>query len=173
MTVARRRGVGDIHWRIGLGFPISCGIYSQKNRRAIACHILPGTPRLTFGQGGGLLEILYAATGFLHIRREVYLKVQHKLALPVTNERFGAPMIPFFQSMLHPIEDGHWYLAEDFAFSQRVRSCGYSIVADTSIRLWHIGGYAYGWEDSGIEHERTASFTLHFPDKLPDASKPN
>lgn len=150
------------------GLPICSGIYSQKGRRAIASHILPGTPRLAFGQAGGLLEILYAATGFLHVRRDVYLKVQHQLHLPVTNERFGSAMIPFFQPMLHPIEDGHWYLAEDFAFSQRVRSVGYKIVADTSIRLWHIGGYSYGWEDAGLERERTNSFALHFPEKLPD-----
>jgi hypothetical protein len=149
------------------GLPVACGIYPQKGRKALASHVLPGTPKLTFGRNGGLLEILYAATGFLLVRRDVYLKVQHQLALPLANERFGAPMIPFFYPMLHPSEDGHWYLAEDYAFSERVRQCGYKIVADTSIRLWHIGTYSFGWEDSGIERERTASFTLHLPEKLP------
>ena len=149
------------------GLPVACGLYPQKGRKALAVHVLPGTPKLTFGRAGGLLEILYAATGFLLVRREVYLRIQHKLALPLANERFGSPMVPFFHPTVMPFEDGHWYLAEDFAFSERARQCGIKIVADTSIRLWHHGDYPYGWEDSGIERERTASFTLHFPDKLP------
>jgi hypothetical protein len=153
------------------GLPISCGVYAQKRRRAVAIHVLPGTPKLVFGPGGGLIEILYAATGFLHVRREVYLKVQHRLRLPVANQRFGAPMIPFFHPMLHPIEDGTWYLAEDYAFSQRVREGGFKIVADTSIRLWHIGTYPFGWEDAGFEPERSASFTLHLPANLPPKEK--
>lgn len=153
------------------GLPLSCAIYSQKGRRAIACHIMPGTPKLVFGRNGGLLEILYAATGFLHVRREVYLKIQHKLSLPLANERFGSPMIPFFYPMLHPTEGGYWYLAEDYAFSERARQCGYKIVADTTIRLWHVGTYTFGWEDAGIERERTASFTLNFPEKLPTDGK--
>jgi hypothetical protein len=149
------------------GLPISCGIYPQKGRRALACHVLPGTPKVTFGQDGGLLELKYGATGFLHVRREVYLKMQHRLALPLANERFGSPMVPFFYPMLHPIEDGTWYLAEDYAFCERARQCGYRIVADTTIRLWHLGSYGYSWEDSGLERERNATFTLHLPDKLP------
>jgi hypothetical protein len=153
------------------GLPISCGIYPQKGRRALTCHILPGTPKITFGRAGGLVEVLYGATGFMHVRREVYLKIQHQLSLPLANERFGAPMIPFFYPMLHPSADGIWYLAEDFAFCERARQCGYKIVADTSIRLWHIGSYAYGWEDSGIERERNHTFTLHFPEKLPADGK--
>jgi hypothetical protein len=149
------------------GLPLCCGIYPQKGRRALTCHIMPGTPKLTFGRAGGLVEVLYGATGFMHVRREVYLKIQHQLALPLANERFGSPMIPFFYPLLHPKEDGIWYLAEDFAFCQRARQCGYKIIADTSIRLWHIGTYTYGWEDSGIERERNHTFTLHFPEKLP------
>ena len=79
------------------------------------------------------------------------------------NERFGEPMIPFFHPMPHQCEDGHWYLAEDYAFCQRARECGFAIVADTTIRLWHVGTYPFGWEDAGIERHRHGSFTLHFP----------
>lgn len=150
------------------GLPLVSAVYAQKGRRALASHVLPGTPKLVFGQGGGLVEFLYAATGFLHVRREVYLRVQRHARLPVANERFGAPTIPFFQPTVHPIEDGHWYLAEDYAFSERVRAAGYRVMVDTTIRLWHLGGYPYGWEDAGTDRERAGSFTLNFPDKLPD-----
>jgi hypothetical protein len=153
------------------GLPLSCGIYPQKGRRALTCHILPGTPKITFGREGGLQEVKYGATGFLHVRREVYLKVQHRLGLPLANERFGSPMIPFFYPLLHPCEDGTWYLAEDYAFCERARQAGFKVVADTSIRLWHVGSYAYGWEDSGLERERNATFTLYFPEKAPADGK--
>ena len=85
---------------------------------------MPGTPRMTFGKAGGLNELLYAGAGFLHVRRQVYLTVQHRLNLPMTNERFGSPMIPFFQPLLHPTEDGTWYLAEDYAFCERAAGAG-------------------------------------------------
>lgn len=142
--------------------PIVAAIYPQKGKRALACHAMPGAPSMVFGKRGGLTELLYAGTGFLLIRREVYLAMQRKLNLPICNERFGRPMIPFFQPLIRPIEDGHWYLAEDYAFCHRARQCGFRLFADSSIRLWHIGSYRYGWEDAGLERQRFDSFTLNF-----------
>jgi hypothetical protein len=150
------------------GLPITCGIYPQKGKRAIASHVMPGTRKLVLGQGGGLTEILYAAGGFLHVRREVYLTMQRELLLPMCNERFRSPMVPFFHSMLYPCDDGHWYLAEDFAFCQRARACGYKIMADTTIRLWHIGTQAYGWEDAGQESVRYETYVINL---MPEAAE--
>jgi len=144
--------------------PMVCGIYPQKGKRALACHVMPGSPSLTFGQRGGLVELLYAGTGFLLIRREVYLTLLEQLRLPVCNERFGHPTFPFFLPLVREIEDGYWYLAEDYAFCQRARQCGFKIYADSSIRLWHIGQYRYGWEDAGLERQRFNTFTLNFGD---------
>ncbi len=154
------------------GLPIVCGVYPQKGKRALACHIIPGTPRIVFGRDGGTVELLYAGTGFLLVRREVYLIMQRRLSLPITNERFGVPMLPYFQPMLHPVDDGHWYLAEDYAFCQRARQCGFRIFADSNIRLWHIGSYPYSWEDAGMDRERTATFTLNFPSQAPEPRNP-
>ena len=42
--------------------PLVCGIYPKKGVRALACHVLPDTERIVFGDGGGLIEILYAAS---------------------------------------------------------------------------------------------------------------
>jgi len=148
--------------------PIVAGIYPQKGKRALASHIMPGSPKMVFGKDGGLVEILYAGAGFLLVRREVYMAVQQRL--PMCNERFKIPLIPFFHPMLHQCEDGHWYLAEDYAFCERARQCGYKIMADTTIRLWHIGNHAYGWEDAGMERERFDSFVLNFGPR-PDAAQ--
>jgi hypothetical protein len=35
-------------------------------------------------------------------------------------------------------------------------------MADTSIRLWHIGDYRYGWEDAARRMPRYTDFTLNF-----------
>lgn len=143
------------------GLPLCCGIYPQKGKRALACHVRPGTTKIQFGKTGGLIEILYAGTGFLHVRRQVYLDVAQKLRLPTCNERFDRPTFPFFLPMVKPIEDGHWYLAEDYAFCERARQCGYTVQADTAVRLWHVGNYRYSWEDAGRETPRFDDFTLN------------
>ena len=147
------------------GLPITSGVYPRKGYRALGCQTLPGTAKLGVGKGGGLCEILYAGAGFLHVRREVYRTIQERLALPVCNERFGKPMVPFFQPMVHASEAGPWYLAEDYAFCERARQCGFKIMADTSIRLWHIGEYAYGWEDAGLDRPRHDSFLFLIADE--------
>ena len=76
---------------------------------------MPGTPKVTFGNHGGLHEMLYAATGFLLVRREVYLKIQHQLALPIANERFGSRMIPFCTGFMPVLPNVHHC---DFALFQ-------------------------------------------------------
>jgi hypothetical protein len=121
---------------------------------------MPGTPNLVFGQGGGLVEILFAGAGFLLVRRPVYLDIFRQLELAVCNERFGHPLIPFFQPAVRADADGSWYLAEDWAFCDRARLCGHRVMADTTTRVWHLGTYAYGWKDAGIEPPRFRTFDL-------------
>lgn len=144
--------------------PISSAIYPKKGKRELACHVLPGTEQLVFGKNGGLVEILYAGTGFLHVRREAYVQIQQTLQLPSCNDRWGRPSIPFFHPMVKPHLDGYWYLAEDFSFSDRARQAGFEIMADTTIRLKHIGSYGYSWEDAGSEPSRYATFTFKLTD---------
>jgi hypothetical protein len=140
------------------GLPIVCGVYPKKGKNALACNLLPETDRVTFGQGGGILEIGYAATGFLLTRRSIYEDVTRAAGLPLCNQRFGRGMTPYFLPMLVEDGDGHWYLGEDFSFSERARRAGHRIYADTSIRLFHIGRYGYTWEDAGTPVPRYARF---------------
>ena len=157
------------------GLPLTCGIYPKKGKRELAIHILPGTERLRFGVHGGLHEILYGGMGFLHVRREVYETIARQLELPVCNEHSGRPLWPFFQPLIRSAprqagevadpeaaRKGHWYLAEDYAFCHRARQCGIPIIADTTIRLWHIGDYGYSWEDAGIDRQRFADYDYRF-----------
>ena len=136
--------------------PFVCGIYPKKGARSLTCHVLPGTRELVFGEDGGLTEILYAAGGFTLVRSSVYTTIKERLALPTCNAQFGAPFVPYYQPMVKETEAGPWYLAEDFAFSERARQAGFAPKADTRIRLRHIGRYAYQWEDAAAETKRHA-----------------
>ena len=161
------------------GLPLSCGIYPKKGQRELAIHILPGTPTMRLGISGGLHEVLYCGTGFLHVRRSVYETMISTLNLPVCNEHANRPMWPFFQPLVRSapwhsrraaIADGdppgHWYLGEDFAFCHRARQCEIPIIADTTIRLWHIGDYAYSWEEAGIDRQRFGDFHFQFSEEI-------
>ena len=146
---------------------LTCGIYPKKGMRALAVHVLPGTEKLVLGAAGGLTEILYAATGFLHVRREVYLAMQNRLNLPICNSWFGRPMVPYFLPMLHQTELGPWYLGEDYAFCERARQCGIPILADTRIRLGHVGSHAFSWEEAGSATPRYATYNFQLSDAKP------
>lgn len=148
----------DLDMLLAHGEPFVCGIYAKKGVRALTCHLLPTTKELVLGEDGGLTEILYAAGGFTLVRSSVYSAIKEKLALPTCNAQFGAPFVPYYQPIVKETEAGPWYLAEDFAFSERARQAGFSVMADTRIRLKHIGRYAYQWEDAGLETKRHPRF---------------
>lgn len=138
--------------------PIACGIYPRKGSRELSCHLMPSTDFIVFGREGGLLELMCAATGFLLVRRPVYEAIHRRLHLPVCNQRFGRPLVPYFQPTIIPDGEGHWYLAEDFAFCERARQVGFQIFADTRIRLFHFGEYGYSWEDAGSDQTRYGNY---------------
>lgn len=147
--------------------PFTCGLYPKKGPRQFACEFLPGTASVRFGKNGGPVEIRYCGFGFTHVRRAVFDAVQERLDLPVCNQRFGSLLIPFFQPMSVPEPGGHWSLSEDYAFCERARQAGFTAIADTRIRLWHVGTYRYGWEDAGSSKERYADYLFHLPGNAP------
>ena len=152
----RRRGQARRH-----NLPLVCGIYPKKSRRQFACSFLPQTRQVVFGVKGSLLEILYSGFGFVLTRRAVYETMQRQLNLPVCNLRFQENMVPYFAPMVAGEGEQAWYLGEDYAFCERARQCGFRLIADTSIRLWHVGSHRFGWEDAGRDVAELQQ--LHFP----------
>jgi predicted O-methyltransferase YrrM len=150
--------------------PFTCGLYPKKGPRQFACEFLPNTPAVRFGRNGGLVEIKYCGFGFTHVRAAVFEAVQAHFDLPICNLRFNSPLVPFFEPMAVPDPGGQWSLSEDYAFCERARQAGFTVVADTSIRLWHVGSYRYGWEDAGSAKERFGDYTFHLPGGAPSAS---
>jgi hypothetical protein len=148
--------------------PIVAALYPKKSMRALASRLFSTTKEVVLGAGGGLIEIRYAAGGFLYTRREVYEAMQRHGNLPVCNEQIGKHMVPYFMPMVVEEEEAggrksevgnrFCYLAEDFSFSHRARAAGFKIFADTTIRLGHIGRYAYSWEDAGGSNQRFGTY---------------
>jgi predicted O-methyltransferase YrrM len=141
--------------------PLVCGLYPKKGPRQFACEFMPGTAAVRFGRGGWSVEVRYCGFGFTLVRRAVFDAILKQFQLPVCNKRFGSPLVPYFAPMVVPDPGGEWSISEDYAFCERARRSGFAVVADTRIRLWHIGSYRYGWEDAGSDKERYADYTFH------------
>src|SRR4029453_2096262 len=136
-----------------------------KSKRELAIHVLPGTKEIQFGSGGGLIEVLYAPTGFLLVRRAVYDTLRTQLVLPECIADTGRTLVPYYAPLVLPDGAGWGARADVFAFCERARQCSYKIMADTSLRLLHIGSYAYGWEDAGRNVQRFGSYRFHLSER--------
>jgi hypothetical protein len=93
----------------------------------------------------GFLEVEYAATGFMLIRREVlarlmdaYPRLRYRYAC--TNEA-AADNYAFFDTAIDP--ETQTYLPEDYAFCKRWRDIGGKVHVSVVGKLAHVGGRAY------------------------------
>ena len=164
-------GLRDVERLRGHGLPLCCGLYPKKDRKSFACSFPPGTANVAFGVGGRLTEVQYAGFGFVHTRRDVYERIRVKFQLAECNQRFGKPIIPWFLPEIVPDGPGSWYLPEDYAFCHRARACGVPIMADTTVRLTHVGKYAFTWEDIRAEQNRKSTLSVPLdarPSPTPD-----
>lgn len=143
------------------GLPLVAGLYAKKNQRGMANTFLRTTTEVEFGEGGGLLEIQFAGFGFTLTHKVLYDTMYDRLRLPICNQRFERTLVPFFApTAIKDGDSGEWYLAEDYSFCVRARSLGVPIMADTRVRLWHVGSYYFGWEDAGSAKERYRGYTF-------------
>jgi hypothetical protein len=145
--------VDELRALCGHGAPLIGGLYPKKGVRDFAAHFLPETREFGVGDAGSVFEVRYLGAGFLHVARAVFDDVRRHFGLPVCNTRFGAATVPYFLPMVVPDRDGppgsYWYLGEDYAFCERARQAGHRVLVDSTLRLGHVGSYAYGWEDAG------------------------
>lgn len=101
----------------------------------------------TFVDQDGFVEVAEAPTGFMCIKREVFLKLMQ--AYPHLHYTPDGPPG-------HPLEKLHWrffdclvdhetnrYLSEDFAFCRLWRDIGGKIYADSMSQLGHMGQYLF------------------------------
>ena len=102
----------------------------------------------------GLIKLKDAATGFMLIKREVFLKMmdaypdlyfQNDLQLPKEESKYT---YLFFDAM-HEKETKR-YLSEDYAFCRRWQAIGGEVWLDPLIKLDHIGHFTFPGEISKL-----------------------
>lgn len=90
------------------------------------------------------IEVDYAGTGFMLIRREVIETLVKKVGSYEMRSGSRAPglyMTPIYNDCLE---------SEDYHFCRIAREEGYKVIMDPSVRLGHIGQYRYG-ESRGFD----------------------
>jgi hypothetical protein len=117
---------------------IACGVYAMKKRDAQwFAAWKDGALVKDLDQFNGPVEVDYAGTGFLLIRREVIEKLA---ASAPTWEGANGPVPALFMT---PIHNG-CLESEDYHFCRIAREAGYKIIMDPSVRLGHWGQYRFG-----------------------------
>ena len=91
------------------GLPLVSGVYPRRGGRGLDLELLPDTRRVELGIGGGLLEIQYAAAGFLHVRQEVYEAQRTRLHLPRCIAPQGPPFVPYFQPLVNEVSGANLF----------------------------------------------------------------
>ena len=98
-------------------------------------------------RGDKLIEVDYAATGFMLIKTKVFREIiEVKPELKYKNEvdgymAWGDNFYNFFPADINPLNKK--YESEDYGFCNLWRSLGGKIHVDPSINLHHMGSYAY------------------------------
>ena len=117
---------------------IACGCYAMKKRDAQwYAAWKDGALVKDLDQFTGPIEVDYAGTGFLLIRRNAIEALADKAP---TWEGVNGPVPALFMT---PIHNGGLE-SEDYHFCRIAREAGFKIIMDPSVRLKHWGSYAYG-----------------------------
>jgi hypothetical protein len=147
---------------LGSGLDVVCGVYPVKGLKLERVMAQPaGTPpqvaeaaSLDYAvkvkpgcrmDAQGFLEVEYAATGFMMIRREVFARLMD--AYPELHYRYSctneapADNYAFFDTSIDPITRN--YLPEDYAFCKRWRDIGGKVHVSVPGKFAHHGGRAY------------------------------
>lgn len=142
--------------------PLVCGIYPKKVPGSDLNIGLPKSiQKVTFGNGGGLVEVDWCGTGFFCTKKCVYDDIKNSLEVKFCRTSTNASFTPYFMSYIINNDEGlPSYLPDDRAFCAHAKRCGYKIYVDTSIRLKHIGKYEYSWEDFIGDRPRFETLTL-------------
>lgn len=146
---------------LGRPEPIVAGLYSQKRFGKINANFIDNATPVVLGEGGGDRPVRHCGAGFLRIRKEACERIVVHHGLPPCANGDGPPVYPFFLPTVLEIDGEFRYLGEDTAFLERAWEAGVPVIADTTIRLFHIGIWPYGWEEvANMKVSRVGSVTI-------------
>ena len=109
----------------------------------------------------GIIEADYLGMGFTAIKRSTFETLMQdcpSVYCPVVRSEVW----PFF---IHSIWPGEGYHGEDLSFCRRMRARGLKIGIDTEPRILHLGQYAFGLEDAGIQVPRYQPLDMNFSEE--------
>lgn len=121
-----------------LNADIACGCYAMKKRdKQWFAAWKDGKLVKDLDQFEGPIDVDYAGTGFLLIRRDVI----ETLANAVPKWEGANGQVPAL--FMTPIHNG-CLESEDYHFCRIAREAGYKIMMDPAVRLGHYGQYRFG-----------------------------
>jgi FkbM family methyltransferase len=131
---------------------VVCGAYPVKDGKHLACRRFPGQ-QIAFGPNTEPVEVVYPATGFMAVHRDV-ITAMIEARTPEGTTHFplcgdgDTAFWPFFDTFWITGEDGKSdYLSEDYAFGEVARRLGFNTWLDTTVVLYHMGYYPYSLEN--------------------------
>jgi hypothetical protein len=138
---------------------IIAGVYPFKGHPEMTFDPLYDNQEIIFGDKGSVYQVHCVATGFLYTKRKVYETMVENLQLPLCNTSFDCPAYPWFRPNIWVENGNNYYLGEDFSFCKYAQQSGFNIFIDSTIKLKHIGRYAYTWEDLVYKKKNISNIT--------------
>jgi len=134
--------------------PVIAGAYAAKKlgNGQLNADFGPGVASIKLGDWAQEpTPVRKVGTRFMRIKTDLLVKMRDELNLPYCRMAHAHGW-PFFMPVIVQ-EDGETrYLAEDYAFCWRLHQIGVTPLVDTSFRLYHLGDYAFGWEEAAGEY---------------------
>lgn len=115
---------------------IVCGAYPVGDATHMALRPWDGGADIGFCDDAELVDIQFAATGFMAIHRDVVDALMP--TMPWVHEDQPWCFKPLFETMVFPMGNTHALISEDWAFSQRAREQGFRIWLDPRVRPIHL-----------------------------------
>jgi len=134
--------------------PVVAGVYAAKKlgNGQLNADFGPDVAAIEMGEWATELTPCHkVGAGFLRIKVDFLRRMRDELKLPLCRVAHTHAW-PFFQPVIALEEGETRYLGEDYSFCWRCRQIGVAPLVDTSFRLYHIGDYAFGWEESAGEY---------------------
>ena len=128
-------------WNLDLEFVVGC----YPTKREDGTTAWKDGKLVNLDDMDGITPIDFAGTGFMMVKRSVFLKMQE--AYPETRHMEGniGEVYALFDTMVTQEENwkDRWYVSEDYLFCKRWRDIGGEIILEPSIRLGHVGRKVY------------------------------
>ncbi len=135
---------------------IVCGAYPVGDGSHFALRLWDegGPDAIQFGTDAEPINIEYGATGFMAIHRDAVDAIMS--VTDWVHEDAPWAFKPVFEVGSQPHGDVHFYVSEDWWFSQKVRDLGFQIWLDPRIRLGHLKTMPLTVGNMGLIHDAIA-----------------